>query len=150
MRMSVADALKAGIITPSQAKAVRAKQPLAAAGKGRRATGARAGAVDPQRVLFDALVGVLGEGEVLYEVDGLVPGRKYRADIVIPRSRLVVEFDGFAFHRSKAAFQKDRDRQNAFLLAGWSTMRFVARQVFRDLDVVVAQIAAAARVGEQP
>ncbi len=112
-------------------------------GKGRSSW--RAAPIDPQGLLFDALVVRLGEDAVRSEVDGLVPGRRYRADIYLPESRLVVEFDGFQFHRSKDAFQKDRERQNLFVLHGYRVLRYVNKQVTSDLDAVIAEIERAHR-----
>lgn len=101
---------------------------------------ARVGAVDPQTLLTQALRARLGDDAVLSEVRNLIPGRRYRADIVIPDRRLVIEFDGFQYHRSKAAFQKDRERQNLFVAHGWRVLRFFNKQVRDDLDGVVEQI----------
>jgi very-short-patch-repair endonuclease len=95
---------------------------------------------DPQERLAQALRERLGVDQVRTEVVNLIPGRRYRADIVIDSARLVIEFDGFAYHRSKQAFQKDRERQNAFTAAGWSTLRFFHAQVRNQLDAVVAQV----------
>jgi very-short-patch-repair endonuclease len=96
--------------------------------------------IDPQAVLTQALRARLGDDAVLSEVRNLIPGRRYRADIVIPDRRLVIEFDGFQYHRSKAAFQKDRERQNLFVAHGWRVLRFFNKQVRDDLDGVVGQI----------
>ncbi len=101
------------------------------------------GVINPQRILAEALRERLGVGAVQEEVAGLIPGRRYRADIVVPAARLVVEFDGFQFHRSKTAFQKDRERQNLLVLHGWRVLRVFARQVFTDLPGVVDLVAAA-------
>lgn len=95
---------------------------------------------DPQWVLTQALRDRLGHSSVQSEVVGLIPGRKFRADIVLPAFRLVIEFDGFQYHRSKAAFQKDRERQNLFAEHGWNVLRFFNKQVCADLDGVVAQV----------
>lgn len=99
-----------------------------------------ADAFDPQARLTEALRKVMGEDAVQSEVFGIIPGRRYRADIVIPSRRLVIEFDGFQYHRSKAAFQSDRKRQNLFALQGWFILRFFHKQVRDDLESVVAQI----------
>ena len=96
--------------------------------------------IDPQALLTQALRDRLGADAVLSEVKNLIPGRRYRADIVIPAARLVIEFDGFQYHRSKAAFQKDRERQNLFVAHGWRVLRFFNRQVASDLESVVHQI----------
>lgn len=95
---------------------------------------------NPQDRLTRALRERLGEQAVLSEVGELVPGRRYRADIALPQHRLIVEFDGFQYHRSKAAFQGDRERQNAFVAQGWRVLRFFHQQVRNDLEGVVAQI----------
>jgi very-short-patch-repair endonuclease len=104
-----------------------------------RATSARS-TFDPQARLAEALRAKLGKDAVQTEVVGLVPGRKYRADIVIAQARLVIEFDGFQYHRSKSAFQKDRERQNLFVAHGWRVLRFFHKQVLDDLPGVVAQV----------
>ncbi len=51
-------------------------------------------------------------------------GATHRGDLVFPALRLVVELDGFEFHSSRAAFEKDRAIQNALVLAGWHVLRF--------------------------
>ncbi|CAJ0804174.1 very-short-patch-repair endonuclease [Ralstonia sp. 151470066-2] len=95
---------------------------------------------DPQSRLADALRARLGNEAVQTEVSGLIAGRRYRADIVIASANLVIEFDGFQYHRSKQAFQKDRERQNAFVANGWRVLRFFHAQVRNDLEGVVAQV----------
>ena len=98
---------------------------------------ARRDAFDPQQRLTDALRARLGDAAVKSEVTGLVPGRRYRADIVLEQAKIIIEFDGFQYHRSKAAFQSDRERQNAFVAHGWRVLRFFHAQVRNDLDGVV-------------
>lgn len=46
------------------------------------------------------------------------------ADALHEESRLIVELDGFAWHSQVDRFQRDRTRQNALFLAGWSVLRF--------------------------
>jgi len=123
LRLSASAAKKLGIELPEGGKKSRGSDPF-----------------DPQFRLAEALRHALGPDEVECEVTGLVPGRRYRADIVIRRARLVIEFDGFRYHRSKSAFQADRERQNAFVAHGWRVLRFFHRQVRNDLDGVVARI----------
>lgn len=96
--------------------------------------------VNPQDMLYLALVTRLGKNVVQTEVTGLVPGRKYRADIYIPSSKIVVEVDGFAYHKSKSAFQKDRERQNDFMASGYRVYRYYTRQILCELGAVVDQI----------
>lgn len=125
VRLSVEQAQRLGIIPP----AARAR------------CSTREKQRDPQRILYDALCRRLPDEDIEYEALGLIPGRRFRADIWIPRSRIAVEMDGFQYHRSKAAFQADRERQNLFAAQGITVLRYFARQVFRDLESVIEQIA---------
>jgi very-short-patch-repair endonuclease len=47
-----------------------------------------------------------------------------RVDNAYPEVKVFVELDGWAFHGSRGAFQRDRERQNDLVLAGWSPLRF--------------------------
>jgi len=125
MRLSLAEARKIGLIPHSSEHSSRQSHP---------------NDQTPQRMIYDALVRRLGEPEVIYEASGLIPGRKYRADIYLPASRITVEMDGFQYHRSKSAFQKDRERQNLFALHGILVLRYFTRQAFRDLYGITDQV----------
>ncbi|WP_445151835.1 type IV toxin-antitoxin system AbiEi family antitoxin domain-containing protein [Baekduia sp. Peel2402] len=48
-----------------------------------------------------------------------------------PGTDLVVETDGFAFHRTRSAFDADRERDQALVLAGYRVVRFTYEQVTR-------------------
>jgi hypothetical protein len=61
-------------------------------------------------------------------------------DLSWPAARLVVELDGFAFHATRDAFERDRRRDAALALAGWRVLRFSWRQVTREPVVVAAAI----------
>lgn len=50
-------------------------------------------------------------------------GRLY-IDIAFPRERLAIEIDGWAWHSSAAALERDLRRQNALIEAGWTVLRF--------------------------
>lgn len=86
----------------------------------------------PQKILYDALCQRL-PGRVQWEVPDLIAGRRFQADIFIPPT-LVVEMDGFRFHRTKESFQSDRDRQNLFVANGFRPIRAYAKQIF-DLEM---------------
>ncbi|MDH0961059.1 hypothetical protein N5C54_25090, partial [Pseudomonas chengduensis] len=85
-------------------------------------------ASNPQKIIYEALQAMF-PGRVDWEVQGLIPGRKFRADIKI--GRVVIEMDGFAFHKTKQAFQNDRDRQNLYVAHGYLPLRCYAAQAFR-------------------
>ncbi|GAB3126127.1 type IV toxin-antitoxin system AbiEi family antitoxin domain-containing protein [Tsukamurella serpentis] len=61
----------------------------------------------------------------------LVIGR-YRADFAWPEERLVVEVDGWAFHRDAVRFQRDHDKRNAFARAGLTVLTFSWHDVVHD------------------
>lgn len=50
-------------------------------------------------------------------------------DFVWPGAGLIVEVDGYAYHRSPSAFETDRERDVVLALAGWQVMRFTWMQV---------------------
>ena len=57
-----------------------------------------------------------------------------------PRQRLVVEVDGWEFHREREAFERDRDRGLIHRLAGWDFVRVSASQLVRAPAVVAAAV----------
>ena len=70
---------------------------------------------------------VSGVGRVDMRIDGM----------------LLVEVDGFAFHRDRDAFERDRARDTALALRGMRWLRVPARQV---LDHSVAAVDAVERM----
>ena len=91
----------------------------------------------PQRQLFDALRQRFPQEPLEWEASHLVPGRKFRADILIPRLRLIIELDGFAYHRSKSAFRSDRERQNLLVLHGYRVLRYTNKHVQSHLPEIL-------------
>lgn len=65
-----------------------------------------------------------------------------RVDFAWPHVRLVVEIDGFEWHFSREAFQRDRTRQNDLVLRGWTVLRFTADDVRLRPAMVVEKVAA--------
>ncbi len=68
-------------------------------------------------------------------------------DLVWRRERLVVEVDGFAFHGSRAAFERDRSRDAELVAAGLRVVRVTWRQLEDEPQAVVARLAAALATG---
>ncbi len=56
--------------------------------------------------------------------------------------RLVVELDGFAYHRHRAAFERDRARDAALQAAGYRVIRFTHRRLAREPAEVAQQLRA--------
>ena len=57
---------------------------------------------------------------------------RYRLDFAWPELRLAIEIDGFTYHSSSAAFDRDRRRQRKLELDGWRFLRFTAAEVRKD------------------
>jgi very-short-patch-repair endonuclease len=55
-----------------------------------------------------------------------------RPDLLDRQQRLVVEADSFEFHGRRAALKADCERYNAFVLAGWTVLRFSWEHVMFD------------------
>jgi very-short-patch-repair endonuclease len=69
--------------------------------------------------------------------------RGFEADLLWPDERLVAEVDGFAFHASRRAFERDRARDAALAAAGYTVVRVTWRQLDEAPHAVVARLAAA-------
>ena len=61
-------------------------------------------------------------------------------DLSWPDARVVVEADSFAFHRTRAAFERDRERDAILAAAGYVVHRFTERQLERTPEAIVAAI----------
>jgi very-short-patch-repair endonuclease len=54
-----------------------------------------------------------------------------------------VETDGWAYHHTRCAFERDRERDQLLTRAGFQPLRFTYRQVVEDPEGVAATIRAA-------
>lgn len=68
------------------------------------------------------------------EVEGV------EADFHWPDRRVTVEADSFGYHRTRAAFERDRERDAQLAAAGWRVHRFTDRQVERQPELLVAAL----------
>jgi very-short-patch-repair endonuclease len=66
----------------------------------------------------------------------------YEVDLLWRDRRLIVEVDGFAFHSTRAAFERDRRRDAELQAHGYRVVRFTWRQIVHEPEAVVARIAA--------
>ncbi|WP_433025226.1 endonuclease domain-containing protein [Actinomycetospora sp. CA-053990] len=64
-------------------------------------------------------------------------------DLAFPDVRVVVEIDGWAYHRDLPAFRRDQARQNALVLAGWTVLRINWHEIEGDADAILAVVEAA-------
>jgi predicted transcriptional regulator of viral defense system len=63
------------------------------------------------------------------ETNSVVEG--HEVDFVWRDKRLIVEVDGYAYHRSPTAFERDRERDVVLAVAGWQVLRFTWTQITR-------------------
>jgi len=62
------------------------------------------------------------------------------ADVALRSARIVIEVDGWAYHVTPEAFQRDRERQNRLVAAGWTVLRFTWRDLVDRPGHVVTTI----------
>jgi very-short-patch-repair endonuclease len=67
----------------------------------------------------------------------------YEVDALWRAERLVVEVDGFAFHSTRAAFERDRRKTSVLQTEGFRVERLTWRRLEREREAVVATLAAA-------
>jgi len=66
----------------------------------------------------------------------------HEVDAFWPRERLIVELDGYAFHRHRAAFQSDRAKDAARQVAGYRSIRITDWRLEREPGAIAAEIRA--------
>ena len=65
----------------------------------------------------------------------------FEVDCLWRRQRLVVEVDGFAFHSSPRAFERDHDRDGVLVGAGMRVLRLSWRQIMHEPEVTIVRLA---------
>lgn len=109
------------------------KSPKRKKGKGRRELS------PPQERLWRLVKDKYADAEL--DKKGLVPGRRWEVDIVIEQWRLAIETDGWAFHgKFKKDFLRDRQKDRALVLQGYTILRFTAGEIFKDPEMVMETI----------
>ena len=68
---------------------------------------------------------------------------RFEVDALWAEHSLVVEIDGFAYHATRAAFERDRLRDAELQAAGMRVMRVTWRQLVAEPEGVVARLAQA-------
>ncbi len=64
----------------------------------------------------------------------------YEVDLAFPDEQVAIEVDGWAWHQDAERFRRDRQRQNAVVLAGWTVLRFTWHDLTQRPDEVIAEI----------
>ncbi|HET8813364.1 MAG TPA: hypothetical protein VFM51_00225 [Solirubrobacterales bacterium] len=65
----------------------------------------------------------------------------FELDVYWPEFRFAVELDVFETHGSRAAFERDRERQEGLLLAGIAMTRVTGPRLEREPDEVIRRVA---------
>jgi very-short-patch-repair endonuclease len=66
----------------------------------------------------------------------------YEVDLAFPELRIAVEVDGWAWHVDVERFGRDRRKQNALEVAGWTVLRFTWHDLTQRPEAVIAEIRA--------
>ncbi len=67
----------------------------------------------------------------------------FNVDFLWPEQRLVIEIDGYRFHRDREAFERDRRRDQVLVAAGYRVIRITWTQLRDEPFGVVARVAMA-------
>jgi very-short-patch-repair endonuclease len=98
-------------------------------GDGRAESAGEAGLV---RLLVEA-----GLPRPVQQVQVVVGRRLFVLDLAYPRERVAIEFDGWAVHGDRLAFDRDRERDNVLQAAGWQVFRFTSRSTPGEIVATV-------------
>ena len=97
------------------------------------------GATVTRSVLEDRFLALLdAHGLPRPSTNALVNG--IEVDALWRRECVVVELDGWAFHRTTRAFQRDRERSNELMLAGYAVLRFTHDDIVRRAADVAVRV----------
>jgi hypothetical protein len=66
----------------------------------------------------------------------------YLVDALWPAQQIVAELDGYEYHHTRSAIERDRSREAALGLAGYRVLRFSFRQVSDEPEAVAASVRA--------
>jgi very-short-patch-repair endonuclease len=107
-----------------------------------------AGPARTRSVYERKLLQLIAEAELPRPVTN-VPVEGHVVDMFWPAQRLVVEFDGFAYHSDRQAFETDRLRDQDLVAAGYRVIRITARQLDHAPFAVIARLAQAVAARER-
>lgn len=73
-------------------------------------------------------------------------GGGFFVDVLLPGSKVIIEFDGWEFHGDRQAFEDDRQRRNELVLSGYVVLNFTWQQVADDPDWVIGCVRRAVKM----
>jgi very-short-patch-repair endonuclease len=97
------------------------------------------GAADLRSVLEVRLLQLCGDHDLPRPATNVTVAG-HMVDFLWSSARLIVETDGFAYHSSRAAFERDRERDQHLTLAGYTVVRFTYNQVTQTPEAVANRI----------
>jgi very-short-patch-repair endonuclease len=121
--------------------------------------GARPGVVALRTLIEDDSVPVLTRSEAEERLLALIRNAqlpppeanvrvgRHEVDFLWREQRLVVEVDGFKYHSSRGAFERDRLRDAELSGMGFRVMRITWHQLVREPEALIARIATALAAG---
>jgi very-short-patch-repair endonuclease len=74
----------------------------------------------------------------------------FEVDLAWLHGRVVVEVDGYEYHRDRASFERDRRRDVALQVAGFRVLRFTHRRLVDEPDYVIAELRQALAADARP
>jgi very-short-patch-repair endonuclease len=93
----------------------------------------------------DRLLGLIRAAELPSPETNIRVGR-HEVDFVWRDQRLIVEVDGFRFHSSRSAFERDRRRDAELSSQGFRVIRITLRQIVDRPEALIARLAKALAV----
>jgi very-short-patch-repair endonuclease len=64
----------------------------------------------------------------------------FMVDFFWPATKLIVEADSYTYHSMPSAFERDRERDQQLILAGYTVVRFTYHQVTRRRKAVANRV----------
>ncbi len=146
LERALAEALALRLTTPQELRRLLARHPRGPGSPELRALldrgePARTRSEAEERLLDLVRRGKLPEPEVNVRVAG------HQVDLLWRKQRLVVEVDGFAFHSSQLAFERDRRRDAELMAAGLRVMRVTWRRLQEEPDAALVDLVRALGTG---
>lgn len=143
LERAVARADRQGLATIEALAALLARYPGRAGSRALRAVLGRDGGSALTRSEAEARFLWLVRDASLPPPEANVTIQGFEVDFVWRAARLVVEIDGFEFHSSRSAFERDRRRDAVLTASGFRVIRVTWRQLTSEPQAVVTRVARA-------
>jgi very-short-patch-repair endonuclease len=92
------------------------------------------------RSMLEVLLLQLSDDHQLPEPVANAQVEGFTVDFYWPDKRLVIEADSYTYHSMPSAFERDRERDQQLILAGYTVVRFTYHQVTRKRKAVASRV----------